>query len=76
MKEKMEVLFFNSGATAVFNKERREQVPELQRSWLLLFTEFLEDKGIDPTEVSYILSQGQRVEVFKTPADGYNWRLK
>ena len=71
----MKVIFFQNGNTAVINEENNEQVPELQKSWLLLFAEFLEDKGIDPTEVSYLLPQGRKAEVFKIPG-GYNWRIK
>lgn len=36
------VLFLPNGNTAVFKND--EQVPELQRSWLLKFVEFLEQK--------------------------------
>ena len=68
----MEVIFFGNGNTAVL--EDGKQVPHLQKSWLMLYVEFLESKGIDPTKVKYSLPIGKEAEVFKTP-DGYNWRI-
>lgn len=69
----LKILFFSDGNTAVFKK--KEQVPELQQSWLTLFAEFLESKGIDPTKHEYTFPNGSRAGIFKIK-DGYNWRFK
>jgi hypothetical protein len=69
----MEVLFFPNGNTAVLDNGK--QVTELQQSWLVTFAKFLEDKGIDPTKVSFVVPSGQKVEVFKIPNNDYNWRI-
>lgn len=60
----MDILFFPNGNTAVF--ENKEQVPELQVSWLNLFAEFLENKGIDPALVSITLPNGNKTKFLKT----------
>ena len=68
----MEVIFSSYGNTGVF--EGDEQVPELQKSWLLLFAEFLNKHGIDPTAVAFTLPNGNRCKIFEVP-DGCNWRI-
>jgi len=45
MSKTVEVFFFPNGNTAVC--ENNQQVPELQEPWILLFAQFLEDKGVD-----------------------------
>ena len=67
----MKVYFFPNGNTAVI--EDNKQITELQKSWFLLFVDFLVSKGIDPTKVNYH-SLSENVEVFKIP-DEYNWRF-
>ena len=68
----MEVYFFPNGNTAV--TENNRQITELQKSWFLLFVDFLVSKGIDPTKVNYHLLS-RDAEVFKIP-NGYNWRFR
>ena len=69
----IDVLLFPNGNSAVLVNGK--QMPELQKSWLILFIEHLEDKGIDPTKVIFALPSGQKVKVFKNPNNDYNWRL-
>ena len=53
----MEVMFFDNGNTAVFDMKGK-QIPELQKSYILLFALFLKEKGIDPLEVNFIMPKG------------------
>lgn len=68
---KIEVFLFRNGNSVVLRNE--EQVPELQKSWIVLFAEHLESKGIDPTMVKFYISDGY-VRMFKTHT-GYNWQI-
>ncbi len=69
-------VIFGINGEAAFLDEDSKQVPELQKPWLLLYVEFLESKGIDPTDVEFDMpGRLDRAEVFKT-AEGYNWRFK
>lgn len=72
----MEVIFFGNGNNVALegSYHKGKQVPHLQKSWLMLYVEFLESQGVDPTKVKYSLPVGKEAEVFKTP-DGYNWRI-
>lgn len=69
----MDILLFPNGNTAVF--ENNKQVPELQKGWLELFTEFLESKNIDPTLADITLPNGKKTKIFKTK-HGWNWLIK
>lgn len=66
------VLFLPNGNTAVF--KNGEQVPELQRSWLLKFAEFLEQNGVDIENSTFELPTGN-AKLFKT-GEGYNWQYQ
>ena len=66
------VLFFPNGQTVVTNG--REQIPELQQSWLVLFLKFLESRGEDPTRFEFKLPSGRTALVFKTDS-GYNYQF-
>lgn len=69
----MEVAFFANGNTAVFD-DNGDQIPKLQKSWLLIFAEFLKEKGFDPLEIKFSMPNGGYAELFEIP-DGYNWRF-
>ena len=69
----IEVLFFVNGNTGVF--EGGEQIPDLQRSWFILFMEHLENKGIDPDGIICTLPNGERATVFRTPDNDFSWRF-
>jgi hypothetical protein len=69
----MKVIFFSNGNTICFD-EKGEQVPELQKSWFLLYAQFLESKGIDVQNIEYQLPSGGYAKIFKTSI-GYNWEV-
>ena len=71
-KKQVNVIFFSNGNTAVY--ENQEQIPELQKSWLLNFIEFLENNGVDVLNSTYELPQG-KAKLFKTE-EGYNWMFE
>ena len=66
------VIFFPNGGTAVFD-ENGQQLPNLQRSWLKLFADFLDDHDEDPTEFEFTLPDGTHAKAIET-ASGYNWK--
>jgi hypothetical protein len=70
--KQMNVIFFPSGRTLIISNRGR-QIPNPQ-SWLLLYAEFLESQGIDPTQVDFILTDGQTAKVFKANG-GYDWKV-
>jgi hypothetical protein len=65
------VLFFLNGNTAVMDSE---QIPRLQKSWAVLFAEFLESQGEDPTEFELNFPGGKVARFFDTD-EGWNWRF-
>jgi hypothetical protein len=67
------IYFFANGATAAVNKW--EQIPEIQQSWLVVFLEFLEHKGVDPTTCDFHLPSGRVARVFKTSENEWNWEI-
>ena len=72
-----EVFFFPDGVTAVMDVNTREQVPELQESWLRLFVNFLQAKGIDPTECILTMPNGRKAVIFRlNDVNEYNWRIE
>ena len=66
------VMLMRHGLTAYFRNGK--QVDELQESWFKLYLEFLESKGVDPTQVEIELPSGQRAKPFRTEY-GWNWEL-
>ena len=72
IKTVTDIYFFENGNTAATDKS--EQIPKLQKSWLLLYVDFLKSEGIDPTKLEYHFACG-KAKVFKT-VFGYNWRFK
>ncbi len=67
----MKVTFFDNGMNMAF--ENGEQVSVAQKSWLIVYAEYLESQGIDPAEQEYEMPNGQAVKLFKTE-DGFNWQ--
>lgn len=66
------VFFFAGGNTAVCNRDK--QIPELQQSWLLMFIEFLQSKGVKVEDIEEIrLPDGSQAEYLK---ESHNWRIK
>ena len=70
----MEVFFFDNGNTAVFD-ENGDQMSDLQRSYIVMFAEFLKTKGFDPTKISYLLPNDKKAQLFSIKGDTYNWRF-
>jgi len=69
------VIFFSNGNTAVFDAHGA-QIVELQRSWLLTFVQFLEDKGVDVGACDFSLPvSGNRVRLFRTIDQKWNWSI-
>ena len=70
----MNVIFFPNGNTAVFDEDGK-QIPQLQKSWILLFAEHLRDQNIDPLKADYTMPDGSSASLFKTSDGSYNWRI-
>jgi hypothetical protein len=70
----VEVFFFPNGNTAVCVDG--QQVPKLQRSWLLMFVEFLKESGVDPLTAKFNLPDRSVVTMFETGEGNYNWRIE
>ena len=70
----MKITFLDSGNTMAF--ENNEQVPVVQKSWLIVFAEYLEGCGVDPTRQEFILPDGREAVVFETEGNCFNWILK
>lgn len=71
----MDIYFYSNGNTGVFDVDG-EQIPELQRSYILMFAKFLEDDyGIDPLKLTFTMPNNKKARLFSTKS-GYNWRFK
>lgn len=68
------VIFFANGNTAVF--QDGDQVPILQESWLLLFTKFLEEHGVDPLGCEFTLPFGTKATIFRRGDGKLNWKVE
>lgn len=68
----MKVTFYGTGQTTAF--ERGKQIPVFQRSWLLLYFEFVESKGFDPRSFVYEMD-GQRFRPIKNEDGTWNYRI-
>jgi hypothetical protein len=68
------VFFFPNGNTAYCDDG--EQVPRLQKSWLLLYVDYAVANGVDPTTVEFNLPMGGKARVFKTDEGDWNWRME
>ncbi len=69
----MKITFFDNGMNMAF--ENGEQVSTAQKSWLIVYAEYLESQGIDPAEQEYEMPSGQSVKVFRVASDefGLQW---
>jgi hypothetical protein len=70
----MEVIFFQNGNTACFDKAGK-QIPILQKSYMGLYCKFLESQGVKPEEVEFTMPSGAKAKAFKVE-DGWNWEIK
>lgn len=63
------VVHWENGMTMVFNNSG-EQIPELQKPWFRIYLEWLESKGVEPSEIQFNLPD-QNAYKAKKMADGY-----
>lgn len=56
MNDTLKIMFLPNGLTAAF--QNGQQVPDLQTSWVGLYANLLESKGINPTTVSVEMPDG------------------
>ncbi len=76
MNTPVEVMFFANGNTAVFD-EKGEQIPKLQRSWLVMFIEMLEKQGFDPTGIIFNTPDARVAHPFIKKEDGsWGWEFE
>lgn len=68
------ILFLPNGNTFVAD-EHGQQIGELQEPWILLYANFLESKGIDPTRVTIELPGRVLAKWFRTSEGGLNWEF-
>lgn len=68
----MKVIFFPNGNTACFDDAG--QVPILQKSYMQLYIEFLETKGVDPASIIFQLPNGEIARAIRIEG-GWNWRF-
>ncbi|KAF0146555.1 MAG: hypothetical protein FD143_3323 [Ignavibacteria bacterium] len=76
MPKPTKIIMFGNGNVFAASK-RGEQIPELQKSWMQLYCEFLEKNNVDPTEVEFDLPMGI-ARVFKCEDESgtwYNWQM-
>ena len=68
-----QIFFFNNGTTAVFD-EKGEQMPKLQKPWMKVYRNFLEEHGVDPADIKDI-----EIIMPNTKIAGYtdnSWHIK
>lgn len=69
---RIKVIFFPNGNCIAFKDG--EQVPELQRSFVLMHAERAKALGFDPTGIDYELTDGKHAEVFEIEG-GFNYKV-
>ena len=70
----MKIMFMDNGTTVVFS-EGGNQMPDLQESWLLMYTRFLESKGFDPMEHQFELPSGRHAKIIRRIKNGFTWQI-
>ena len=69
----LEIVFFPNGNTLVFKDG--QLMPDLNKSWFLLYIKFLTAIGIDPTEVKFIMPDAKQATVFEIQSKPYSWSI-
>lgn len=69
----MKITFMDNGNTVAFSSGR-DQMPDLQKSWLLMYVQFLESKGFDPTEHEFVLPSGRHAKIIRIE-NGFTWQI-
>lgn len=60
----MEIELFDSGLNMVF-ESRDKQAIIADKSWFIIYAEYLFNNGIDPTKQDFILPNGRRAKIIK-----------
>lgn len=75
MNTPVNVMFFDNGNTAAFDKDG-QQIPELQVPWLLMFTEFLQAHGFEPSRIKFEMPHGREARLIWLEEDKrYTWEM-
>ena len=72
-----EVIFFDNGNTAVFNKVKK-QLHTHQEPWIIVYAEWLLNHGIpekDILKAKYWNMNGKNFKLFKKPGGGFGWEI-
>jgi hypothetical protein len=64
------LIFLPDGRTHAFD-EQGERMPEIQRAWLSVFADFLDEHDEDPTEFEITLPDGTHVRVLENEHGWY-----
>ena len=68
------VMFFRNGNSAIFD-EHGEQDTRLQEPWILVYVDYLKNKGVDVDNLDISMPDGRRAMIDKMPDGNYNWRI-
>lgn len=70
---KIKIHMNDNGTTMAFD-EHGKQIPKLQQPWMLLYLKFLQDTGVNLSDVRIRLPNDHWAEVLETP-NGLNWNF-
>ncbi len=73
----MKVTFYSNGNTVVFDEDG-QQAAEYQEPWILLFANFLKEKGIDPLATTFIMPSGRSARIISATHEDkeyFNWEI-
>ncbi len=67
------ITFYSNGMNMAF--ENGERIRLAQKPWIIVFAEYLSSIRIDPTEVRFMMPNGQTAEIFKNKDNEFNFDL-
>ena len=70
-----QVVFFSNGTTMFFDGHG-QQVPELQEAWLGLALRYLQQQGVDITNLAVEMPGGHIARPFFTTGGHLNWEYE
>lgn len=68
-----DVMFFENGCTAVFDRAGNE-AGSLQIPWFRLYMDYLKNKGVDLYSLEIQMPDGTYAKVIEVGDDEYNWK--
>lgn len=76
MSKPKQIFLFANGNTAAFD-DQDQQILELSNPWIILFIQFLEEKGIDPETIDfYVPDVSAKIRIFRcNNSIGWNWQI-